>query len=107
MHALADVFFFSDLYVCDIDGLAGSYAVKGLIHVKPEGEEGGIVDLRVVSAVNETLVSLDVVAYLNVGGVPDLIVVCKLFADAFNAIPVAIALKFIAVSPDVEKAGES
>ena len=107
MHALADVFFFSDLYVCDIDGLAGLDAVKGLVNIEPKGEEGRVVNLRVVCAVNEALVSLNVVADLNVGGIPDLVVVCQLLTDAFDMIPIAVALEFVAVSPDVEKTGES
>ena len=67
--------------------------------------ERGIIDAIAVRAVNKALVCLDIIVYLDIGSVPYVIVAGKLLTDRLDAIPVVVAVEFIAVSPYVKQSG--
>ena len=62
-----------------------------------------IVDSVAFSGEAKLLVSLCIVENLNIRGVPNVSFSANLFRKGFNNIPIVIAFKLIAVSPDIKK----
>ncbi len=87
----------------DPQGLAGSYLIRYLVNVDPDLKARRVVDLISVRAVNQAPVCLNAIVDLNIRCISKLVFLRKAAADLFRMVPVIVAVKLKAVTPNVEK----
>ena len=74
---------------------------------QPDGAMVGVEDAGAVCAGDHALPGIYIIADLDIGGIPNLVVICELLANGFDQIPIIVAIKFIAMPPQIQQAGHT
>ena len=85
------------------NGFAGVYLYGFFIAAEPNGYGGGVVYLVSVGAENQAVICHNVIVYINVYGVPDVVTSAHFFGKFFYYIPIVLIVKLIGMPPKVEK----
>ena len=90
-------------YLFNFNACAGGYRVVSASFDEEELAGGGVIGVMTVGRELQTLIVIDIVIDLDIGGVPDILLAAHLLGKVFYDLPVIILNKFIAVSPEVEE----
>jgi hypothetical protein len=89
--------------ILQVKGLAAFDAVGLALVVEPNIDHRGIVDDLLVGAGLQILVGSAVIVDLDIGGVPNIIPAADVGGEMFDAVPVMVIFKFVAVAEEVKQ----
>ena len=92
-----------DFFILNFNGFARFDAICCFALDKPDVDSRRIMYQSSVNGHPECLIRLDVIVYLNICSVPNVLTATDIFGELLNNVPVISVIKFIAVTPNVEQ----